>query len=133
VLETAAKRRANVRIFGTDYPTPDGTCLRDYIHVSDLADAHVAGLQRLLDKAVSSQALNLGTGTAYSVREVIDSARKVTGRAIPVEEAPRRSGDPPHLVASPDRAMQLLGWKPSLSDLTTIVRTAWLWHSALRS
>lgn len=129
VLDAAAKRRKNVKIFGTDYPTPDGTCLRDYIHVADLANAHVTGLQRLIENRLPSQALNLGTGTAFSVRQVIETAKKVTGRAIEIEEVPRRPGDPPHLVAAPDRANELLAWKPALSDLDTIVGTAWRWHS----
>jgi UDP-glucose-4-epimerase GalE len=128
-LDVAAKRRPVLKIFGTDYPTPDGTCLRDYIHVTDLAQAHVAGLQQLIKQRVSSQALNLGTGRGFSVRQVIETVRRITGRAIHVEETPRRVGDPPHLVADPQRAGELLGWKPVLSDLDTIVSTAWQWHS----
>jgi UDP-glucose-4-epimerase GalE len=128
-LDVAAKRRPIVRILGTDYPTPDGTCLRDYIHVTDLAEAHVVGLKRLLEERIASQALNLGTGSGFSVRQVIQTVERITGRVIHVEEAPRRTGDPPHLVADPQPAGKLLGWKPVLSDLDTIVGTAWQWHS----
>jgi UDP-glucose 4-epimerase len=128
VLDAAAGKRPAAQIFGTDYPTPDGTCLRDYIHVTDLAEAHVSGLKSLLAGKVSSQALNLGTGTGYSVREVIDTARKITGRNLPVKEVGRRTGDPPVLVAAVDRAKEVLGWKASHSGLENIVSTAWNWH-----
>ena len=127
VLEAAAGRRTDVRIFGTDYPTPDGTCLRDYIHVSDLARAHVLGLQALMNGVVQSQAINLGTGHGYSVREVIDTVRRVTGKDFTVREAARRAGDPPELVAAVDRARELLGWSPVESGLDRIVSTAWNW------
>src|SRR5437867_5527111 len=109
-LQAAIGHRAEVQIFGTDYPTPDGTCIRDYIHVSDLARAHVAGLQVLMEGRVQSQALNLGTGGGYSVREVIESVRRITGRDFAVRETARRPGDPPQLVASVNRAKDLLGW-----------------------
>jgi UDP-glucose 4-epimerase len=127
VLGAAAGLREDVRIFGTDYPTPDGTCLRDYIHVSDLARAHVAGLQKLMGRAVRSQAINLGTGHGYSVREVIEAARRVTGKDFRVRETERRPGDPPELVAAVDRAQKVLGWSAKESGLEHIVATAWKW------
>jgi UDP-glucose 4-epimerase len=127
ILQAAAGRRADVQVFGTDYPTPDGTCLRDYIHVSDLARAHVVGLQALLNGRVPSQAINLGTGHGYSVREVIEAVRRVTGRNFKVRETGRRPGDPPELVAAVDRAKEVLGWTAVESDLEHISRTAWDW------
>jgi UDP-glucose 4-epimerase len=127
VLEAAAGLRKDVSIFGTDYPTPDGTGIRDYIHVTDLAEAHVKAIRMLLDGSVESQAVNLGTGTGASVREVIDVARKVTGRDVKAVEAARREGDPPRLVASADRARSVLDWRPRQSDLPSIVETAWNW------
>ncbi len=130
VLDAASGRRAHVQILGTDYPTPDGTCLRDYIHVTDLAHAHVVGLQALMNGKIESQALNLGTGHGYSVREVIECVRRVTGRSFPVNESGRRPGDPPELVAAVDRAKQLLGWSAVESDLQNIVETAWKWHTS---
>lgn len=132
VLDAAAGHRPEVRIFGNDYPTPDGTCVRDYIHVSDLARAHVAGLQALLEGRVESQAINLGTGQGYSVREVIASARRVTGRDFKVRETARREGDPPQLVAAVDRAKQLLGWTAVEGDLDRIVASAWSWVTSRR-
>ena len=125
VLDAAAGRRPEVKIFGTDYPTPDGTCLRDYIHVADLARAHVIGLKALMEGGVESQAINLGTGHGYSVREVIDTARRVTGKDFKVVEAEPRPGDPPSLVAAVDRAKRVLGWRATESDLENIIRTAW--------
>jgi UDP-glucose 4-epimerase len=110
-----------VKVFGTDYPTPDGTCLRDYIHVTDLARAHVVGLQALMNGRISSQPINLGTGHGYSVREVIETVRLVTGRDFTVREAPRRPGDPPELVAAVDHARERLGWSATESDLENIV------------
>jgi len=112
-------------VYGTDYPTPDGTCIRDYIHVLDLADAHVLALEQV----VSGETLtcNLGNGKGFSVREVVDAVRSVTGMPMPVVEGPRRPGDPAELVASSDRAKQLLGWQPKLDDLGDIVETAWRW------
>ena len=127
VLKAAAGLRGEVKVLGTDYPTPDGTCIRDYIHVDDLADAHVLGLVRLLEGRIESQGLNLGTGRGASVREVIEVARRVTGRDFKVVEASRREGDPPRLVASPDRAGKRLDWTPRSSDLPNIVETAWQW------
>jgi UDP-glucose-4-epimerase GalE len=127
VLDAAAGRRPEAEIYGTDYPTPDGTCLRDYIHVSDLARAHVTALQALMDGRVQSQAINLGTGRGYSVREVIEAVRRVTGREFKVRESERRPGDPPELVAAVDRARELLGWTAIESALDGIVESAWKW------
>jgi UDP-glucose-4-epimerase GalE len=129
VLDVAAGRRKEAQIFGTDYATPDGTCLRDYVHVSDLARAHVAGLQALMRGGIESQAINLGTGQGCSVRQIIDAVRRITGRDFPVRETARRPGDPAELVASTDRARALLGWTPVESDLDGIVRSAWKWAS----
>ena len=130
-LAAAAGHNPDVKIHGTDYPTPDGTCLRDYIHVSDLARAHVAGLKALMSGAVESQALNLGTGRGHSVREVIDMVRQVTGRDFTVRAIARRAGDPPELVAAVDRAREVLGWTATESDLRNIVTTAWKWATRL--
>ncbi|MFM2305276.1 MAG: hypothetical protein RLZZ135_2689 [Cyanobacteriota bacterium] len=127
VLQAAAGKRAKVSIFGTDYDTPDGTCIRDYIHVTDLAQAHVLGLKYLLDKQIS-QIFNLGNGSGFSVKEVIDTARSVTGKDVPFEECPRRAGDPAVLIGSSTKAREILGWKPEYADLTTIVKHAWNWH-----
>jgi UDP-glucose-4-epimerase GalE len=128
VLGAAAGLRARVEIYGTDYPTPDGTCVRDYIHVTDIADAHVTGLQKLMAGTLEPQALNLGTGTGASVREVIDTVRAVTGRDFEVVESPRRRGDAPRLVALAERVAEVLGWRPAHSDLPNIVDTAWHWQ-----
>ena len=119
-----------VEIYGTDYPTPDGTAIRDYIHVTDLADAHVLALRYLMEGG-ESVALNLGTGRGFSVREVVAAVERSSGgRKTPIRDAPRRTGDPPSLVADPGRAADLLGWRPQYSDLDTIVQTAWKWHAA---
>jgi UDP-glucose-4-epimerase GalE len=131
IFDAALGRRTEVRIFGTDYPTPDGTCLRDYIHVTDLARAHVIGLQMLLEGNITSQAINLGTGTGYSVREVIDTVRRITQRGFRIVEAPRREGDPAVLVAAVELARQVLGWSATDSDLENIVSSAWKWHQKL--
>jgi len=128
VMDAAMGRRPEVNILGTDYPTPDGTCIRDYIHVSDLATAHVTGLQALLSGRLESQAINLGTGKGYSVREVVDTARQITKSSFRVTEAPRREGDPPSLVAAADRARTALGWKAEGSSLDRIISSAWDWH-----
>ena len=130
VLDVALGRRASIRIYGDDYPTPDGTCIRDYIHVSDLADAHLLALAALESGDARKQRLifNLGNGQGFSVREVIESARRVTGHAIPAEVHPRRPGDPAVLVASSEKAIRQLGWKPKYTQLDDIVRTAWIWH-----
>ncbi|MDX2231260.1 MAG: UDP-glucose 4-epimerase GalE [Leptolyngbyaceae cyanobacterium bins.349] len=127
VLLTAMGKRESVSIFGTDYDTPDGTCVRDYIHVLDLADAHVLGLEYLLQGGETG-AFNLGNGNGFSVREVIETARAVTGKPIPAFEQPRREGDPPFLIGSSDRARQILGWNPQYADLKQILTHAWNWH-----
>jgi UDP-arabinose 4-epimerase len=127
VLDVAAKRRTQIRIFGTDYATRDGSCIRDYIHVSDLADAHVLSLQHLL-RGGESRIYNVGVGKGYSVLEVVRAAEQVTGVSIPAEYAPRRSGDPAALVASAAAIRQDLGWLPRHSDLPNILGTAWRWH-----
>jgi len=127
VLDAALGRRPHVSIFGTDYDTPDGTCVRDYIHVSDLAEAHVLGVEYLL-RGGASTAVNLGNGRGFSVKEVIAAVERVTGRKIPVEMAARRAGDPAVLVGSSDKARQLLGWNPRFTDLETIIAHAWNWH-----
>ena len=126
VLDVALGRRPSIRIYGDDYPTPDGTCIRDYIHVSDLADAHLLALDALetRDRLI----LNLGNGQGFSVREVIESARRVTGHPIPAEIHPRRAGDPAVLVASSEKVIRELGWKPRYTQLDEIIRTAWVWH-----
>jgi UDP-glucose 4-epimerase len=126
VLDVALGRRAQIKIFGDDYPTADGTCIRDYIHVSDLADAHLLALQAL--ETQERVIYNLGNGKGFSVREVIESARRVTGHPIPAEICPRRAGDPAVLIASSERAIAELGWKPRYTQLDEIVRTAWVWH-----
>ncbi|HZS83667.1 MAG TPA: UDP-glucose 4-epimerase GalE [Stellaceae bacterium] len=131
VLAAAQGKLPHVDIYGTDYPTADGTAIRDYIHVQDLAEAHVAAIRHLLEGGGNLQ-LNLGTGTGHSVRAVIDAAERVTGRRIPRREAPRRAGDPPALVADPRRAHEVLGWQARLSDLDSIVGTAWAWHDRAR-
>ncbi|AOY83711.1 UDP-glucose 4-epimerase GalE [Moorena producens JHB] len=127
VLLTALGKRESISIFGTDYPTADGTCIRDYIHVQDLASAHVLGLDYLL-KGGDSQIFNLGNGNGFSVKEVIEAARLVTKQEIKAIECDRRPGDPPALVGSSDKARQLLGWYPEYSDLNTILSHAWQWH-----
>jgi len=126
-LDAAAGDGKPLTVFGEDYDTPDGTCIRDYIHVADLAEAHVAALQALLDGA-GSNAYNLGTGNGFTVRQVIDTVEKVTGRAVPHSIGPRRAGDPASLVADPSAANRDLGWRPRMSDLDSIVATAWAWH-----
>ncbi|MEM0945326.1 MAG: UDP-glucose 4-epimerase GalE [Pseudomonadota bacterium] len=126
-LDAISGRRDRLTVFGTDYPTPDGTCIRDYIHVMDLADAHVRGVEWLLAGG-ESLALNLGSGSGFSVREVIDTATKVTGTDCPHNEGPRRPGDPPRLVSGSARAAEVLGWQPARSDLSTIMADAWAWH-----
>ena len=126
ILDVAIGKRRSISIFGEDYDTPDGTCIRDYIHVADLADAHILALgvlereERLL--------VNLGNGNGFSVKEVVESARRVTGHAIPVELKPRRAGDPARLVASSERARTVLGWQPKHPGLDDIIASAWAWH-----
>jgi UDP-glucose 4-epimerase len=128
--EAAAGKRADVQIFGTDYPTPDGTGVRDYIHVEDLATAHLDALAWLRSGG-DSTTLNVGYGHGYSVRQVLASVERVTGRTLKVREAPRRAGDPPTLIARAERIRAQLNWKPRLDDLDTIVRTAWNWEQRL--
>lgn len=127
VLMTALGKQDSISIFGTDYPTPDGTCIRDYIHVTDLAQAHVLGLEYLL-KGGHSETFNLGNGSGFSVKEVIESARQVTGTAIVAVEHDRRPGDPPALVGSGEKAKTILGWKPEYPDISQILNHAWQWH-----
>jgi UDP-glucose 4-epimerase len=127
ILLSALGKRPALGIFGTDFPTPDGTAVRDYVHVADLADAHVLALRHLLATG-PSEAVNLGTSRGYSVLEVVRAAEAVTGRKVPVELLPRRAGDVPVLLASREKARRLLGWEPKLSDIGTILRTAWNWH-----
>jgi len=126
VLDVALGRRTSIKIFGQDYPTRDGTCIRDYIHVKDLADAHLLALAALETK--DRLIYNIGNGQGFTVREVIDSVRRVTGQPIPVEECPRREGDPAVLVASAEKIKRELGWKPQYADLDAIIASAWEWH-----
>ena len=131
ILQVPLGKRPSISIFGTDYPTKDGTCIRDYIHVDDLATAHLLALDGLEEHP--QLICNVGSGTGFSVREVIEIARKVTGHAIPVVEAPRRGGDPAVLVASSEKIQRVLGWKPQQSGIESIVRSAWEWHKKQRS
>ena len=126
-LQAATGRRPQITVFGKDYETPDGTCIRDYVHVNDLGEAHLLGLQRLWDGG-GSAAYNLGNGNGFSVQEVIDTARVVTGREIPVAYGERRPGDPARLVADSRRARAELGWQPRRADLATIIADAWRWE-----
>jgi UDP-glucose 4-epimerase len=128
VLKVAQKELDHVTVFGDDYPTHDGTCVRDYIHVSDLGDAHALALD-YLRKGSSSTAINLGNGQGYSVLEVINAAREVTRQDIPIKIEGRRAGDPSHLVADSSKARSVLGWHPQHADLATIIRSAWDWHT----
>ncbi|MEW8967973.1 UDP-glucose 4-epimerase GalE [Exiguobacterium alkaliphilum] len=127
VLEVANGRREAISIFGTDYPTPDGTCIRDYIHVEDLIEAHLLAL-RYLEEGGASDVFNLGSSTGFSVEEMIEEARAVTGHAIPTIEQARRAGDPPRLIASSEKAKRILGWEPSRTDVKRIIQDAWDWH-----
>jgi UDP-glucose-4-epimerase GalE len=124
----AAQGKGQLKIFGEDYPTPDGTAVRDYIHVNDLADGHLRALKYLVDGG-KSVALNLGTGTGYSVRQVIDTVERISGKKVPAQMGPRREGDAPELVCDPRRVRETLGWIPQHSSLEEIVTTAWRWHS----
>jgi UDP-glucose-4-epimerase GalE len=128
VIQAAMGKRPHIEIFGTDYPTLDGTCIRDYIHVDDLASAHLLALEKL--QPGQQMHYNLGIGRGYSVREVIAAVEKVTGKNVPVKEGPRRAGDPPELVASSQKIQKELGWKPHYTDIHAIVETAWKWHQA---
>jgi UDP-glucose 4-epimerase len=127
VLQAASGRRSSISVFGRDYDTPDGTCIRDYIHINDLCSAHWLALQSLMNDG-PSQAYNLGNGNGFSVQEVIDTAERVTGRKIAVVSGPRRAGDPARLVADATQARQNLGWQPQFADLATIVQHAWAWE-----
>ena len=129
ILQVPNGQREKISIFGDDYPTKDGTCIRDYIHVSDLAQAHILALDHLLQGG-ESDVFNLGNGVGFTVKEVIDVARAVTGHPIPAETCPRRAGDPAQLIASSKKAVEQLGWKPKYNDLNTIIASAWKWHSA---
>ena len=126
VLDAAIGKRKSISVFGTDYPTLDGTCVRDYIHINDLADAHIRALE-YIRKNDCSEKFNLGNGCGYSVKEIIEMARKVTGKKIPVVYAERRPGDPPELIGSAEKAKRILGWEPKF-DLESIMQTAWAWH-----
>ena len=127
VLEAASGSRSDIRVFGSDYPTPDGTALRDYVHVCDLAHGHVLAANHLLNNG-KTLAVNLGSGRGGSVRQVIDIVQKITGREVVAHDSPRRPGDPAHLVADPTKAREILGWMPERSDLATVVADAWRWH-----
>ena len=126
ILQAVMGQRPAITVFGSDYPTPDGTCIRDYIHVDDLAEAHLLALENLTPG--KHLRYNLGTGHGYSVREVIRVAEEVTGKPVPVKEGPRRPGDPPSLVASAEKIQRELGWRPHYTDLRAILETAWHWH-----
>jgi UDP-arabinose 4-epimerase len=128
ILQAIQGRRSHIGVFGTDYDTPDGTAVRDYIHVADLADAHVRAL-KYLEAGGENAKVNLGSGSGYSVQQVIDTAAQVTGKEVPVKYEPRRAGDPPALFANPVLANNLLGWHPQFSDLETILKTAWAWEN----
>jgi UDP-glucose 4-epimerase len=128
ILQAAAGVRDHISIFGDDYPTADGTCVRDYIHVTDLADAHIKALEKL-NRDNTSATYNLGNGTGFSVKEVIETAKEVSGRDIKVLTEDRRAGDPPTLIASSKKAMDELNWKPRFNTLPQIIETAWKWHS----
>jgi UDP-glucose 4-epimerase len=129
VLQAASGRRESVQVYGRDYDTPDGTCIRDYVHVTDLCEAHLLALDRLLQGGASA-AFNLGNGNGFSVQQVIDTACEATGKAIPVKDAPRREGDPARLVADAALARKELGWNPRYDELETIVRHAWQWEKS---
>lgn len=129
LLRALINPAAPLKVFGQDYPTPDGTCVRDYVHVLDLADAHVRALDHM-ESAPGAHAFNLGNGTGFSVLQVIRAAERVTGLPVPFEQAPRRAGDPPVLVAASRRAREVLGWSPVYTDIDDVLRTGWDWHRA---
>ena len=131
ILDVAVGKREDIKIFGTDYDTPDGTCIRDYIHVTDLAEAHILALE-YLQNGGKSDFFNLGNGNGFSVKEVIETARKVTGKNIKAAEADRRPGDPPILVGSSDKAKEKLNWNPKYDKLSKIIETAWNWHKNIK-
>ena len=126
-LQAITGDAAPLQIFGTDYPTPDGTCVRDYIHVLDIAQAHVSGLD-YLRQGGANDFLNIGTGNGYSVKQILDQCQEVTGKPVPHTVGPRRPGDPPELIANPAKIKSVLGWQPQYSDLQTIIKTAWAWE-----
>ena len=132
ILDAAAGKREDIKIFGTDYETPDGTCVRDYIHVVDLAEAHILALKKLMEGGESA-AFNLGNGQGFSVKEVIKAVKEVTGVDFKVTEVGRREGDPPVLVADSKKAKEILGWQPKYADLETIISSAWKWHKLANS
>ena len=127
ILQVPNGQREAINIFGDDYDTKDGTCVRDYIHVTDLAQAHILAMKYLME-GKESNVFNLGNGVGFTVKEVIEAARKVTGHPIPAVVAPRRGGDPANLIASSAKAKEVLGWKPEHADLEEIIETAWNWH-----
>jgi len=127
ILQVSLGQRDKILIFGDDYDTPDGTCVRDYIHVTDLANAHILALDRLL-KGANSETFNLGNGQGFSVKEIVDMTRQVTGHAIPASVVSRRAGDPATLIASSEKAQKELAWKPAYQDVRTIIESAWKWH-----
>ena len=126
IVQAILGQRKQIDVYGTDYPTPDGTCIRDYIHVDDLAEAHLLALEKL--QPGMAMKYNLGTGKGYSVREVIGSVEQVTGKKVPVKEGSRRAGDPAELVASSAKITRELGWRPKYTELEPILETAWCWH-----
>ncbi len=127
ILQVPLGQRPHITVFGTDYPTKDGTCIRDYIHITDLVDAHILALRYLVSGG-QSDIFNLGSSTGYSVFEMIEAARKVTGHPIPLEEGPRRAGDPALLIASSEKAKKVLGWQPKFTNIEDIIASAWKWH-----
>ena len=129
ILEVPLGKRQALTVYGQDYETPDGTCIRDYIHVSDVVDAHLLALE-YLEMGGASDYFNLGNGQGFSVKEIIHAAERVTGRSIPFTVGPRRAGDPPRLVASSAKACDTLGWKPAFTSIEEIIRSAWVWHSS---
>ena len=130
ILDAALGKREDIKIFGTDYPTVDGTCIRDYVHVTDLAQAHILALKKLMDGG-ESDCFNLGNGSGFSVRQVIEVAKKITGIDFKVTETERRAGDPPELIADSKKAKEILKWEPKYFDLETIISSAWNWHKQL--
>ena len=129
ILQVPNGKRAEISIFGDDYDTKDGTCIRDYIHVTDLAQAHILAMEYLV-KGGDNAIFNLGNGVGFTVNEVIETARRVTGHPIPANVVPRRAGDPAQLIASSQKARDILGWDPKFADLETIIASAWKWHKS---
>jgi len=132
VLDVAIGDSPYIEVFGTDYDTPDGTCIRDYVHVLDVAEIHMLALEWLLSDVEGGQIFNVGSGHGFSVLDIIEVARKITGKDIPIKESQRREGDPPKLIASPEKLKRFFGWEPKYSDPETIIRTAWNWHKGKR-